>query len=132
MRDHGVQMEDPEVGENGEMQVQIGAGPDSGEAPPDKAKVDAAMKECQKLMPGGGENRQPSAEDLEKLRKMSECMRANGVPNFPDPDANGGGLMINPDELGGKDAVDKAMEKCSQYMPKGPGASTTDSQGGSK
>jgi hypothetical protein len=32
----------------------------------------------------------PTPESVrEQLRLLAECMRANGVPNFPDPDANG-------------------------------------------
>jgi len=133
MRDHGVEMADPEVGDNGEMKVQIGGGPGTEGTPPDRTKVDAAMQACQKLMPGGGEMRKLSPEDLEKLRKMAECMRANGVPNFPDPDPNGGGLMINGDTIGvDKDTLDKAMQACAQYAPKGPGGSTQTSSDGSK
>ena len=27
--------------------------------------------------------------------KVSECMRSNGVPNFPDPSGGGGGFLLN-------------------------------------
>ena len=32
-----------------------------------------------------GGNRQPTGSDQATLVKFSECMRANGVPDFPDP-----------------------------------------------
>ncbi|CAM5722837.1 hypothetical protein [Streptomyces fumanus] len=45
----------------------------------------------------------------------AKCMRANGVPNFPDPDANGG-LKIEGDKVGlGTPAYEKAAEKCKSY-----------------
>ena len=25
---------------------------------------------------------------------LAKCMRANGVPNFPDPGGNGGGIQV--------------------------------------
>jgi hypothetical protein len=133
MRDHGVQMQDPEVGDGGEFRVQIGGAPGDGGTPPDRSKVDAAMKECQKYMPGGGEMRKPSPEDIEKLREMAECMRANGVPNFPDPDPNGGGLMIDGNKMGDQETFKKAMDKCAQYGPKGgPGGGSLTTQDGPK
>lgn len=50
-----------------------------------------AMDACKNLMPAGdpgaGDQGQWSSSD--KL-KYAQCMRENGVPNFPDPDENGG------------------------------------------
>jgi hypothetical protein len=62
--------------------------------------------------PGGGNDRDA---DL----RFAQCMRENGVPKFPDPDANGGvGIDLN--KLGvDKATVDAAQEKCKKYAPNG-------------
>ncbi|HVQ93076.1 MAG TPA: hypothetical protein VMU51_18715 [Mycobacteriales bacterium] len=54
--------------------------------------------------------------------KYSQCMRAHGVPKFPDPGSNGG-IGIDAGALGvdPKGAVFKAAEKaCDSVRPKGP------------
>lgn len=119
MRDHGIQMEDPEVGEGGEFKVSIGgpAGGKEGGGEMDKSKVDKAMEACKQYMPNGGEPRKMDPEQLEQARKMAACMRENGVPNFPDPSEDGG-IRIDGNTIGDKDALEKAMEKCRQFGPK--------------
>ena len=59
--------------------------------------------------------------------KYSECMRSNGVPNFPDPTAGGGFLFrasagIDPSSP----AFKAAQAKCQKLMPRGgpPGPGT--------
>ncbi|WP_203788049.1 hypothetical protein [Paractinoplanes rishiriensis] len=86
-----------------------------------KETMDAAHEACKQFMPDGGEARQPSAEELEKVRQMAKCMRANGVPNFPDPSPEGQ-LSIDSSKLGtgpGDPTWDKAEKACAQYLPKG-------------
>ncbi|SDT68553.1 hypothetical protein SAMN04489716_5641 [Actinoplanes derwentensis] len=80
----------------------------------------AAMEKCRKFAPSGTDKGGPTAADLEKLRLMSKCMRENGVPDFPDPQAGGGlsigdGLSVKP----GDPVFDKAEQACSQYLPGG-------------
>jgi len=87
----------------------------------DPKKVEAAQEKCKQYLPNGGEMRQPSAEDLEQARQMAKCMRENGVPNFPDPNPNGG-ITIDSRKLGtgpGDPTWDKAEKACAQYQPKG-------------
>jgi hypothetical protein len=49
----------------------------------------AAQAKCHKLMgpgpPGPGSQTHPSAQTLAKLLRIARCMRAHGVPQFPDP-----------------------------------------------
>jgi len=49
----------------------------------------SAWNACQKDLPSSG----PSPVTPESVRReeiaLARCMRANGVPNFPDPDASG-------------------------------------------
>jgi hypothetical protein len=46
----------------------------------------AAQAACRKFMPGGtGPGGQPSAAAKAHLLQISECMRAHGITDFPDP-----------------------------------------------
>jgi hypothetical protein len=47
-----------------------------------------AQAKCGKYMPGGGPlspGPPPSAQTMAQLRRIAVCMRAHGVPQFPDP-----------------------------------------------
>ena len=66
----------------------------------------------------------------ENLVRFSQCMRANGVPSYPDPKegANGGFDLSVPD---GTDQakVDAATAKCKSYLPNGGEVKKPDAQG---
>jgi hypothetical protein len=113
MRDNGVDLSDPAPGGGGEFRVE-GAGPD-------KEKMQAALEACRKFMPDGGERAAPSPEDLEKLREMAQCMREHGV-DMPDPDPNGGGIVISKDAQGepeiDEERLNQAFEACRHLGPK--------------
>ncbi len=53
---------------------------------------------------------------------FAECMRANGVPNFPDPQPGGGGFSF-PTSAGfiGSPASRAAQAKCGKLLPGGGG-----------
>jgi hypothetical protein len=62
---------------------------------------------------------------------MAQCMRANGVPSFPDspPNGGGGGLEISPGPNGTlkvngvtvpQATFQSASHKCQKYLPQGP------------
>jgi hypothetical protein len=57
--------------------------------------------------------------DQERALAFARCMRANGVPNFPDPEVGGGGLQLNLPAGTDKQKVDAAQQKCKQYLPNG-------------
>jgi hypothetical protein len=44
----------------------------------------------QQLPAGAQKNQGPSSQERTNLVKYSQCMRQHGVPEWPDPDANGG------------------------------------------
>jgi hypothetical protein len=130
MRQHGVTMPDPKVNGGG-VAINIPAGTA-------KSAVDKAQAACKKYLPNGGEPPRMDPKVTEQLRQLAKCMRANGVPKFPDPSPNGG-IQID----GGKTGIDpndptfKAAEKkCAQYQPKrpagadGPGTTTQNGGGG--
>jgi len=88
MRDHGVDVPDPEAGK----------GPQAG-AEVDKQAAQAALVACRPFMPDGGDLSPPSATELDALRAFAVCLRAHGVPDFPDPDpATGQPAFANLDQ----------------------------------
>lgn len=109
MREHGVEVPDPEPG--GQRLFRF-------DGNTDPKKVQAAMEACRQYLPNGGEKRKLDPEQVERLRKLATCMRENGVPEFPDPSPDGG-LQLRLDVVDLKDPkVKAAMEKCRQYAPK--------------
>ncbi|MDG4806728.1 hypothetical protein O7634_08165 [Micromonospora sp. WMMD1120] len=113
MRENGVEVPDPEPG--GDRMFRFGENADP-------QKVQAAMEKCRQYLPNGGEKLKLDPEQVERLRQLAVCMRENGVPEFPDPSADGG-LQLRLDQVDIKDpTVKAAMEKCRQYAPKILGA----------
>jgi hypothetical protein len=82
----------------------------------------AAQKACQKLLPNGGRpTAAQQAEEQQAMLKYAQCMRAHGVPKFPDPKP-GGALAI-----GKKVGVDPnspefkaAQQTCQKLVPGSP------------
>jgi len=91
-----------------------------------------ALDACKALMPTGpanGGDGGPQAWSNEDKLRYAQCMRANGVPNFPDPDANGGFRL----EMGTDPTTPqfKAAETaCAKYQPESLRNQTPDKQGG--
>jgi hypothetical protein len=108
MRDHGVQMKDPEPGHPGSIGGQGGA---------DDAKTKAALEACRQYMPNGGDLTKPDAQQIEQERKIAQCMRAHGVPKFPDPDPNAaGGQNLNSAGVDPNDPKFKAADEACRYL----------------
>jgi hypothetical protein len=107
MRDHGVDMPDPETDGNGRMSLRL-------DAKGGKGEVDKAMEACKSLSPFGEKGREISPEQQEQVLAFVQCMRDNGV-DMPDPDFSAGGVTIG--KPGGKNSPDgptfrKASEAC--------------------
>jgi hypothetical protein len=90
MRAHGItDFPDPDS-KNGDDEIRIQPGSD---LDPHNPVFRSAQRACQSLMPA------PSREDqqraLAQALNFSRCMRAHGISNFPDPQAEGGGITIN-------------------------------------
>jgi hypothetical protein len=115
MRDNGLpEFPDPKIGPDGEVQMSTPDGVD-------QQKADAATEKCRQYLPNGGEPQKIDPQLLDQLRKYSQCMRANGVPNFPDPDENGG-IQIDNDKLGidpQSPQFKQTEAKCQKLMPGG-------------
>jgi hypothetical protein len=122
MRAHGVaDFPDP----NAQGQTQINGGPDS-DLNPNNPAFQKAMEACQSKMPKPTPAQQ--AQALQNALKMSQCMRAHGITDFPDPQNQGGGRIsislhgspgsdLNPNDP----AFQRAQRIC---MPNAPGVPT--------
>ena len=118
MRENGVaEWPDPEVDDNGRVSYNV---PDD---IPDSV-INAAEEKCREHRPFGppdGEAADP--QRIEQLREHSECIRENGIPDFPDPEADGS-RRIDFDKLGLSGPEDPkfkaAQEKCQQALPSAP------------
>jgi hypothetical protein len=78
MREHGVNLPDPEPGKPPQV---INGDPGS--------TLGKAYEACKQLLPAASEDTKISPEDLEKVRQYTKCLRDNGV-DVPDPDPDGG------------------------------------------
>jgi hypothetical protein len=55
----------------------------------DDPQFRAATEACGDLAPGGEHEKLGDPAFVEQMREFSQCMRENGLPDFPDPDAQG-------------------------------------------
>lgn len=105
MREHGVEMPDPEFDDQGGGRIIIGRAPDeaSSGGPESASEIDPEAHEACKhfleqgmLAPGG----KPDPQMQERALQFARCMREHGV-NVPDPkfDEGGGGSVAF--EIGG-------------------------------
>jgi hypothetical protein len=112
MREQGIEMEDP--GKDGRGGVLFRAG-GKGEA----GELEKAVQACRAYAPNGGEPPKLDGEQLEQMRKFARCMRENGVPEFPDPDADGRVKIERRIGAGAdEETFQKAHEACRQFQPK--------------
>lgn len=109
MREHGVDMEDPQ---DGGISIAV-------DSEAEQKKVDKANEACKHLMPNGGEDEKPTAEDLDNAREMAKCLREHGI-DVKEPTMDSPGISVDAGS-GGNDPekVNKAMEECAPEGAKG-------------
>jgi hypothetical protein len=101
MRDHGINIADPVVDDQGQINITV----PQGVSMETYQNADAACKslhtQAQSAARGGQPARKP---DPARLLNFSKCMRRHGLPDFPDPGSSGGlqiqrrpGSDLNPD-----------------------------------
>jgi hypothetical protein len=117
MRQHGIDMPDPQFNGNGISQEFTARRGSNG---PDSPKFKAAQQACNKYLPNGGQPTKPNPQEQQQMLAFARCMRQHGI-NVPDPGASGGIEVkgapgtVNPDS-----PTFKAAERaCQQYEPKG-------------
>jgi hypothetical protein len=121
MREHGVDMPDPQPGQGGRITL---GGP--GMSAQDQSKMESAQKACQKIL----ESVKPpemSAEQEQKFKnqalKFARCMREHGI-NMPDPQFQGGGRITQRMQEGVDPSSQRfrdAAKACSNGRPGGFG-----------
>lgn len=74
---------------------------------------------CKALEPAGFTGTTRTALQQDAALKFAQCVRANGVADFPDPTANGPLIDTNripsANTPGGRSALHAAMQKCSSF-----------------
>jgi hypothetical protein len=87
---------------------------------PNSAAWKKAIRACKDLEPPGFTGHKRSAEEQEKALKFAQCVRDNGVKDFPDPDPDGPIVDTNriPSSAtnGGMRTLNAAMRKCGDVL----------------
>jgi hypothetical protein len=133
MRSHGVP-DFPDPNAQGQILVQGGAG---SALNPNSPSFEAAQKACQSKMPAPTATQQ--AQAMQNALKQSQCMRAHGITDFPDPTGSGGrvtlhvhaspGSDLNPNDPLFQAAQKACMPGAASVNPKGGGGPLSTSSG---
>jgi hypothetical protein len=120
MRSHGVPgFPDPTV-QNGSVGFNITPADGVNSS---SAQYQTARQACQSLRGGGTSNSGAnSSANLAQALKFAQCMRSHGVPDFPDPNKDGGfsgTSTINPSSL----TFQNAQSTCMRLSGYGSGSS---------
>lgn len=112
MRAHGI-TNFPDPNGSGQLVIKSQSGSGTGGVNPGSPQFQSASQACQHLMPGAG-NSGSQAQLQTNALNFSKCMRAHGITNFPDPNAQGGfkvsGIDLNSPQ------VQSAQKACQRYM----------------
>jgi hypothetical protein len=116
MRQNGV----PSFPDPVDGRLNLVATPDS-PLNPNNPLFQSARDKCKALEPPGALGGAQNAQQQEQMLKFVNCMRSNGVPNFPDPQQNGGIMMTGgPNQIDpNSPAFQKAMQTCRNLLPGG-------------
>lgn len=117
MRANGVP-DFPDPGANGVIQLTVTQGSD---LDPRSAAFKSALSNCKSLEPPNFLNAPGSnPANQSKLLKFVDCMRKDGVPNFPDPGSQGQLVVSSSSGIDPKSpAFQNAMQKCRSLLPNG-------------
>jgi hypothetical protein len=88
VRDHGIaNFPDPTISDGNVSYA--GDDPSIKNAVGFTEAIEACKAIQDRISQAGGKNWQPTAEDMQKLLQFAKCVREHGVPEWPDPDADG-------------------------------------------
>jgi len=138
MRDHGIDMPDPEISSDGGVMIRGGGPGDAPEGGPGDEEWEAANEACQPIMdeamPEVEIDPEEQAEMQDQMVEVAQCMRERGY-DMPDPQVDGNGRitveMGAPDGGGDQgevmppdDEQQEDMEECQEAagMEGGPGS----------
>jgi hypothetical protein len=86
MRENGVHMEDPAPGQGPMLQV---------DGSVSRETVQAAQEACEEYRAAAGAGRGDDGEMQQKSQEFAECMRENGMEDFPDPEPGQPGVQMD-------------------------------------
>src|SRR5439155_4606845 len=116
MRDNGVK-EFPDPDASGALTIDAIANGSSLDT--NTAAFKQAISACKDLEPPGFTGHKRSAEEQKAALKFAQCMRDNGVKDFPDPTPDGPLIDTNRiPSVAGKDprsVLDAPMQKCRDF-----------------
>jgi hypothetical protein len=119
MRAHGITaFPDP----NSQGGISISGGPGSA-LDPNSPQFKAADQACRKLMPGSNLSPAQQAANEARALRYSQCMRSHGIPDFPDPNGQGGiAIKVKPgSDLDPNNPQFKAANSTCQHLMPGGG-----------
>lgn len=107
---------------------------------PRSPQFESAQKACAKFSPNRGKPPSPAQQQaaLAQALKFSECMRAHGIKDFPDPQTKGGGIRISIRSGSGSDLnpqnpqFQKAQQACQSLLPNKLGSGVPRAKGSGK
>ncbi|MFG1700486.1 hypothetical protein [Nonomuraea sp. NPDC049309] len=100
MRENGIDVPDPDSSGRFTMRFDKNT---------PREKVEAAQEACKQWAPSGDGKRGGDGKVAERLRKLAQCMRDNGVESYPDPE---GGMMRITPEVAEDPDFEAAKKKC--------------------
>ena len=113
MRSSGVS-HFPDPGASGKLTIDAIANGSS--LDPSAPAFKQAISACKNLEPAGFMGSKKSPQQIDAALKFAQCIRANGVNDFPDPVPNGPlvdtGRIPSAAEPGGMSILNAAMQKC--------------------
>jgi hypothetical protein len=127
MRNHGVpDFPDPTAVPGGGVAFQINGGPGS-DLNHNNPRFEAAEQACHDVLPGGDQAPPAPTQKIAAEVKWAHCLRAHGVPGFPDPNVEGAFDSSRFDDSSA--AFRSASDACKSVEPTGP-VSAVPGQGG--
>jgi hypothetical protein len=114
MRSNGVSdFPDPQQ-DNGRVRLT------PGDVDSDSAGFRKAQEACRDKMPQGQGGGAGGRLDSAKVAEWAKCLRENGLPKLPDPEIDGGNMMIDPQAAGIEPGeFEKAQQACQDKYPGG-------------
>ncbi len=86
----------------------------------DNPKYQAAQEKCGNLAPGGEhEQNRGTPAFVAQARKFAQCMRANGLPDFPDPGPDGTFRGASHEQTQDNPKYQAALQTCQSKLPGG-------------
>jgi hypothetical protein len=117
MRAHGI-ADFPDPNSQGGLSLNAGPGSDLSQSNP---QFQAAHNACKSLLPAAPPSGQPGKAKATAL-KYSQCMRAHGIADFPDPSSDGAlQLRLGGDLSPSNPHFQAAQAACRSLQPGGAG-----------